>query len=89
MAKRIIIIKNTNNFLKKRTKVKYTNSNIKEQYNALQMEYMQNLSAMQNVITINLAITLGLVAAYVALLTKPEMQNITYIKAIFIILPSV
>lgn len=63
MAKRIIIIKNTNNFLKKRTKVKYTNSNIKERYNALQMEYMQNLSAMQNVITINLAITLGLVAA--------------------------
>ena len=27
--------------------------------------------------------------AYVALLTKPEMQNVTYIKAIFIILPSI
>ena len=88
MAKIIIITKNANVFCRSRkTVTKNTGSNIKEQYSALQTEYLQNLSAMQNVITINLAITLGLVAAYVALLTNLKMQNYTYIKAIFIMLP--
>lgn len=87
MAKIIIIAKNANVFCRSRkTVTKNTGSNIKEQYSALQTEYLQNLSAMQNVITINLAITLGLVAAYVALLTNLKMQNYTYIKAIFIML---
>lgn len=88
MVKIIITTKNADIFFRNGKPVtKNTGSNIKEQYSALQTEYLQNLSAMQNVITINLAITLGLVAAYVALLTNPEMQNYTYIKAIFIMLP--
>lgn len=88
MANIIIITKNAKIFCRSKKKAtKNTDSNIKEQYSALQTEYLQNLSAMQNVITINLAVTLGLVAAYVALLTKSEMQDFEYIKAMFIILP--
>lgn len=61
------------------------------QYTTLITEYLQNLSGMQMVITINLAITLGLIAAYVALLSAldAEMQKLSYIQAIFVILPMV
>lgn len=83
MAKRVVKICNDCH--------KRKQSDRSTQYTTLVTEYLQNLSGIQTVITINLAITIGLIAAYIALLSTldSQMQNLPYIQAIFVILPTI
>ena len=45
------------------------------QYAVISSEYVHHYSSMQNVITINLAITMGLIAAYTAIVTSTTLNN--------------
>lgn len=56
------------------------------QYAVLSSEYIHHYSSMQNVITINLAITMGLIATYTAIVTGTA-PNSQYTQLLLILLP--